>query len=391
MTRVLFVVNSFSTGGISSSLKSVLSSRLNHRFSFSVFSITRTGDYIQEFNRWNIGENFWTTASRANRNAVQKRQLLITICLRIAIGLASFVGLDLRSLIDKRTIRKIERKYSFDKVVAFSEGAPLDFVAKFKNPNRIAWIHCDYIRRVKDRTAEEEIFRCFETIVCVSKYTQSSFATIFPNLKNRTTHIYNLLDIERICQLSQETVDLSLFQHDRFVVISVGRISEVKRFGHIPHIAHILKDRGLSFYWYIIGPKVEIDAYNDLVYNIENEGVNDMVRLLGGIINPYPYFKVADLLVSLSSSEACPMVFNEAKVMNLPIVSTDFGSAFEFINDRVDGVIRPIDDVATAIQQIYNGEIVFHHNPSRLEKYNTDILNDIIRLLNSECNVGHDE
>ena len=58
------------------------------------------------------------------------------------------------------------------------------------------------------------------------------------------------------------------------------------------------------------------------------------------------------LCVSLSTTEACPMVFNEARVLNVPIVTTDFGSAHEFVTDGVDGYIRPIEKIPDVISDI---------------------------------------
>ena len=46
------------------------------------------------------------------------------------------------------------------------------------------------------------------------------------------------------------------------------------------------------------------------------------------------------------------MVFNEARVLNVPIVTTDFGSAHEFVTDGVDGYIRPIEKIPDVISDI---------------------------------------
>ena len=43
------------------------------------------------------------------------------------------------------------------------------------------------------------------------------------------------------------------------------------------------------------------------------------------------------MVVSTSVSEACPNVINEAKILHTPIVATNFGSVYEFIEDGVNG------------------------------------------------------
>ena len=73
---------------------------------------------------------------------------------------------------------------------------------------------------------------------------------------------------------------------------------------------------------------------------------------MGAKTNPYPYFKAADLLVSTSESEACPMIFNEAKILGTPIVSANFGSSYEFIKQNIDGYVTPIEEMHIVIEKL---------------------------------------
>ena len=47
------------------------------------------------------------------------------------------------------------------------------------------------------------------------------------------------------------------FQKDGFTIVSVGRISAVKRFEAIPKVASDILKRGIRFKWYIIGISFE--------------------------------------------------------------------------------------------------------------------------------------
>ena len=105
--------------------------------------------------------------------------------------------------------------------------------------------------------------------------------------------------------------------------------------------------------------------------------MKDCVVYLGGKSNPYPYFKMADLLVCVSESEACPMIFNEAKLLNLPIVSTDFPSAFEFIDRDKDGRITQIEAMADTIADIISEDSKRNTNDST---FDANELNDRILL-----------
>ena len=160
------------------------------------------------------------------------------------------------------------------------------------------------------------------------------------------------MDSSAIIQKSKEQMDDERFSIDEFTIISVGRISAVKQFNLIPSIASSLKTRGLAFKWYILGGKHEIEPYQKLMQAISDYSVENEVICLGNKTNPYPYFKVADLLVSTSSSEACPMIFNEAKILSLPVVTNNFGSAHEFIVEGQDGQICSLTVMADVIDNI---------------------------------------
>ena len=116
---------------------------------------------------------------------------------------------------------------------------------------------------------------------------------------------------------------------------------------------------------------------------IERNNLSKVVFYLGPKTNPYPYFANADLYVCLSESEACPMVFNEAKCFGTPIVSTDFGSSYEFIQSEKDGIIIPRELIFEAIKKyIQNGRII--HESSRVVSDNNEfVIKQITKLLNA--------
>ena len=100
--------------------------------------------------------------------------------------------------------------------------------------------------------------------------------------------------------------------------------------------------------------------------------------------NPHYYIKNADLLVSLSISEACPRVINEAKILHVPVVCTDFDTAKEYIDNMENGIISPIEDIKYSILEILqNGELnnKIKGNISKFNFDNNDIMNKINSIL----------
>ena len=81
---------------------------------------------------------------------------------------------------------------------------------------------------------------------------------------------------------------------------------------------------------------------------ISNYNLDDKLILLGKRDNPYPYMKASNLYVCTSFSEAYPCVINEAKALGLPVVSNDFPSSREVLNDEF-GVITSYEKLPEAI------------------------------------------
>jgi glycosyltransferase involved in cell wall biosynthesis len=152
-------------------------------------------------------------------------------------------------------------------------------------------------------------------------------------------------------------------------LLSVGRFGPEKRFPLIPSIASQLKARGLNFLWFIVGDGDEKSAIQK---NISLHNVADCVILLGAKSNPHFYIKQADLLVSLSSSEACPRVIIEALILGTPVLSSNFPSIYEYLDDGLYGRIAPIENFPDAIAQLLTDKPLYNRLKSNLKNYSFD-------------------
>ena len=64
-----------------------------------------------------------------------------------------------------------------------------------------------------------------------------------------------------------------------------------------------------------------------------------MLILLGKKSNPYPFFLQVDLIAVLSYYEGLCGVVNEAKILEKPLIATEFSGINEQINNYVNGII----------------------------------------------------
>ena len=71
--------------------------------------------------------------------------------------------------------------------------------------------------------------------------------------------------------------------------------------------------------------------------------------MLGQQESIYSYLARCDLYVSTSISESFPMIVNEAKALSIPVISNDFPSVRESINEKTDGIICNYENMAQCI------------------------------------------
>lgn len=347
--KILIVVMSLSTGGTTSALKALMQTSFSKDNDISILMLCNTGiAQNPELEKYIIMPGklaqLWFL-NIANASLLTK---ILMLPIKV-IKNTPWLGNRINTMIAKHIAKSIEKKELYDTVISFTEHIVPGIVQHFKNENKIVWIHCDYGNAIK--LDEEHILKKYRKIVCVSKFTRDSFAKRYPSLDDRTIYIYNVCSTDSIKAKSEEEINDRLFDTSVFTIISIGRIAPVKRFHEVPAIARKLKNIGCAFKWYIIGggSNKEINKIN---VAIQSNGVMDEVIMLGARSNPFPYLKRADLLVSTSESEACPMIFNEAKILGTPIVSADFGSSYEFIKQSVDGYITPIENMHNVIEKL---------------------------------------
>ncbi|WP_446785267.1 glycosyltransferase [Macellibacteroides fermentans] len=383
MKRVLFVISEFNIGGTNKSLQNILNLLEVDKYQADVYAIIANGPYKTEFNNCNIVKSSflfqYLFAHLEKENGLKKGlSFIVKIVNKITFGL-------FYRLLNKKELCKI-RKNSYDAIIAFSEGLPTTFVSKIKHSNKIAWVHCNYesYQKINGGIDEKHLYDGYKHIVNVSEFTKKSFIEIYNFLENKCVCIYNPLDVDMMKSLAKKTADVE-FSKDCLNILSIGRIDPVKRFSNIPAIARRIKDSGANFHWYIIGPKGnQLDEYIRLQNNITQYNVENEVSLLGEQQNPYCYIDQSDLLVNTSISEACPYVINESKILGVPVVCTNFGSAREFVTDDINGYTVPIDNLAEKILYIIQHPEISEEFKSNLKSFvydNNQIMKNIYDLI----------
>lgn len=292
----------------------------------------------------------------------------------------------------KQIIFKAKYKNKYDFACSYaSYSNPTSFVARTASENSAIWCHLDYLaffegnKEAVKAFFEEKHYKEFKHIITVSQRSKETFLEVFPEEKDKTIHINNLIDFNKIlCQSKEEVQDISEIQNiksnqNTTIFINIGRHEEKqKRLSKIIEAAKLLKEKtDNKFIILFVGDGADTDKYKQLVekYNLKNE-----ILFLGRKKNPYPYLKMADCSILTSDYEGYPVVFVESMTLNKPIITTNV-SGVEAIEKEGYAIItkNDVNSIYETMKKFIDDgfEVKSKFNP---EQYNKEILEKLEKI-----------
>ncbi len=383
--KILFCIENVRQGGISKALESILPLIDAESVDVRIFSINQNdGPYQSVFKRHFYRKQNWLlyalSAYYTEHHGVKKAWLIFVK----AIGkiIKRLFKRDLLSFALSQEAKSISKE-EFDVVIAFSEGIITRFCPEVKAKRRIAWIHLDYERYLSYNNGidEKDTYASYDSIVIPSDHCSKSFIKIFPQFKEQVVVIPNMVDHNKINELSlaDDELDNRFTSYDSFKIVSVGRICYEKRFFEIPKIVKELKLRNLQFKWYIIGNGSQKET-EYLLSQIQKHGVEEDVIMLGAKNNPYPYIRHSQLLACTSLTETFCYAIAEAKALGTPVITTDFGTAYE-VMDEEHGIICAIEEFCDRIAELIEKKAYYNKLKNKTEFLNDTNDNCLIDFL----------
>lgn len=285
---------------------------------------------------------------------------------------------------------KYKNKYDFSASYA-TYSKPDSFVARTASKNSALWVHGDYMTMFrKDKKEYINFFRelkskKFKEIVFVSETAKNVFIKEIKT-KQSVEVIHNLIDYENIIEKSKEQIE-DVKKSEIYTFLNVGRHTEEdKRLSRIIEASKLLKQDNLKFRIVMIGTGKDDKDYKKLV---SKYSLQDQILFLGQKSNPYPYFKIADSLLTTSEHEGFPVVYIEAMTLGLPILTTEVSDSKKVIQNKY-GIVtnKDVDSIYKAMKLAINQGI---HNEETFncEEYNNQIKQKLNILINN-CG-GKDE
>ena len=243
-----------------------------------------------------------------------------------------------------RALSKLDTEY--DVAIGYLEKNPVYFcVDKVKAKKKIGWIHNDYEKLGMNKDIDNKYFSKLDYIFTVSEECLNVLKRTFPKYKYKFKVMHNIISVEAIKKLSDENIDDVVFNNENINIVSVGRLNYQKGFEMAVEACAILKKKGYKIKWNIVGEGEERLKLENLIKELN---VEDEFNLLGIRENPYPYVKQSDIYVQPSRFEGKSIAIDEAKILNKPIILTNFSTANDQIINEFNGLICDMNSKALA-------------------------------------------
>lgn len=218
---------------------------------------------------------------------------------------------------------------------------------KVQAKKKICWIHTDYTNIDVNATLELPVWSRYDYIVSISEEVGKGFCQVFPSLQSKLIEIENILSPAFIRKRAQEgglPQDMPTSPQE-ITLLTIGRYCYAKKMEEIPILCRLLREKGLSVKWYIIGFG---SSDTDIRQAIQQEGMQEHVVLLGKRTNPYPYIAACDWYIQPSRYEGKSVVVREAQILQKPVIITAYPTAASQVTNGMDGVIVPLPVEACA-------------------------------------------
>lgn len=145
--------------------------------------------------------------------------------------------------------------------------------------------------------------------------------------------IYDINNAAMITSMANQPCDLP--RHYNLTLVTVGRLVPQKGYDIAAKAAWLLKNQGIEFHWYIVGDGDRSAIEKD----IARYEIGDCFTLLGAKANPYPYMKAADIYVQTSKFEGYCLTLAEARMLNVPCVTTNFDVVYAQMINGENGLV----------------------------------------------------
>lgn len=356
--KLLFVIPSLRSGGAEKSLIALLSLIDYEKYDVDLLCFRRDGLFYdkipQKVNVIKGTEDYEMFDGDAKAAIIYflKKGKFYSLLDRVKYTRKSLTENERWNLL-KKQLPRIDKEYDY--AVGYLEGNASYFaVENVQAKRKICYVHNDFKKLGLCKKKNRELFAKCDKVVTVSQVCLDSLTDEFPELCEKFMIIENITSPKIINEYASEETPYEKDQ-GKFIITTVGRLAPQKAIDLAVKASELLKKKGYDFKWYHIGTGGLRDEIESLISSL---GVEDEFILLGERANPYPYIGQCDVYVQPSRFEGKSIAIDEAKCLCRPIVTTNFTTVADQIQDGINGLVCEMDenDIAVKIETLLNDE-----------------------------------
>ncbi|MFJ7747156.1 glycosyltransferase [Peribacillus sp. NPDC097295] len=345
--RVLFVIDSLDCAGAEKSLISLLSA-----FDYEIYSVDLRlfahGHILEELvpNEVNILKPLeYTEFSKMSLKkaciySIRKfnvKSLLSRFTYSLKIRVRKY-NHSQKARIFWENISKVieEDSTNYDIAISYAQGIPTFYVAeKIKATKKFAWVNVSNRLDEVEKEFHQRYYDQFDKIVAVSESTKEIFIETFNQYTAITKVIYDINNADSIMKMS----GVGKSYNDNFKgirILTIGRLDQNKGYDIALAACKMLKESGVKFRWYSLGKGI---LKEEIEEQIRTAGLTEDFILLGVEANPYPFIKDSDIYVQTSRHEGFGLAIAEARMLNIPVVTTSFDAVYNQMVNKKNGLV----------------------------------------------------
>ncbi|MCJ8009131.1 glycosyltransferase [Lederbergia wuyishanensis] len=345
--NILFVIDSLDCAGAEKSLVTLLSLLDYSKYSVDLLLFAH-GNILEKlvpnkvnilsplsytkYSSLSINEAFLLSIKKANFNMFYSR-----IKYSIAIRLQRLRNSQKARVYWENVSKVIENNpKQYDIAISYAQGVPTFYVAeKVKAKKKFAWVNVSYRLGGKEKEFQKKYYDQYDKIVAVSDSTKDIFLETFPEYVNKMDVIYDINNPKFIFEMSK----IGDSYEDGFNglrILTIGRLALQKGYDLALETCAILKEKGINFRWYALGKGPLEEEIKDKIVKYD---LTENFKLLGVRANPYPYIRDSDIYVQTSRFEGFGLAIAEARMLNIPVVTTNFDAVFNQMKDGKNGLV----------------------------------------------------
>ena len=245
---------------------------------------------------------------------------------------------------------------TYDIAIGYGQCLPsLYVIDKCEAKRKYLWVNCIFNLSGAGKGFQQSYYEKADGIACVSSEAKDKMISLYPHLAEKMHLIPDLYDSDIITRMSLLPSDKSI-DHSLPVIMTAGRLNKPQKgYDLALGAAKILRDRGVKFRWYAVGEgpyRPEMEAY------IGENHLEDTFILLGATPNPYAYMRQCYVYVQTSRHEGFGLTIAEARILNRPVVCTNFEACNMQMKHEQNGLVVDIDPIAIAdgIERMLNDD-----------------------------------